>query len=966
MSYARNLARLARTGAPTVDTAQALRDLPIYGGLYPERVETLGALAAGDGGGGPWRWDAASTADEVPGLVILPTGHVGPGRWIGKTPWEINVESYGAKQGNDGAAFQRAANAAYLAGGGEIIIPEGDYYLDSFDAADTDGRVLWDTEFSSSTIPCVRIAGNTTLRGIGRVRLLFPGGVTSETYESGFAIQSGVLLSSYGTLAAFDAQREALPVLTVVTGPTGWGVTVADASVAIGGSAIAAGDVVSVRRLRGTDPDPNPASHPGIDATPIFRTPSREDSPVQFLTVLSVSGNTIYFREAPLHDFAAVEQLMLYVNRRDAEVRGIGFKNIEFATDPDTLSAGVAYWNVNQAFDIWYEDCRFTQMRVIHGTMDGVRADRCVFDDCDFVGFEAGHGVRVRDCTFIDRSEPARSTTGLFLNDSLRDAEVEGCAFHNYPKTAIWAIFGVHASIRDCLFVNCGAACRTPDSYTEALMVLGHVAVNFQTFRQSWLPLSGTWSSTAGSNAITGAGTKFLTEVSAGGALAFPGSSTPYTIASVESDTALTLATAAPATTSGNSLGCVAFLRRHTAESEITIERCRSIGPARTIATAHNARVVWRDCDFEVASDAGPWDGETAWAPFQTGESRDATGDATHYPGGHRGRWVWESTVVRPASGGAKNIEARGLVATNYGRFAPWRPPRTRLAAGWTHVNGVDDAPLVLSVNSAEQIADPALVLIADPTTPYVVDLAKGISAVDGATQAITLADRLHGAAKSSYTIAPGVPVGSSLGDPEVWSRCDTRGLSLSGAPTEHVGGWATIYSRFIPIGGWAGSTAYSVGAVVLNGGEVYYCVFAGTSAASGGPTGTGTGAVTDGTAKWRWLQTGGAYVGRATATPPPGQHRLDASALWADAYQLSGQWSVWQSAGATVDSADPVWTVAPLSPYTAWADVPGRGLHVMAADDDTADVIAISPTAASIVLSWRLSPAAAPTFNLP
>ena len=44
----------------------------------------------------------------------------------------------------------------------------------------------------------------------------------------------------------------------------------------------------------------------------------------------------------------------------------------------------------------------------------------------------------------------------------------------------------------------------------------------------------------------------------------------------------------------------------------------------------------------------------------------------------------------------------------------------------------------------------------------------------------------------------------------------------------------------------WAASTAYAVGQQVVNGGLAYVCTTAGTSAASGGPTGTGSG-ITDG-----------------------------------------------------------------------------------------------------------------------
>lgn len=52
----------------------------------------------------------------------------------------------------------------------------------------------------------------------------------------------------------------------------------------------------------------------------------------------------------------------------------------------------------------------------------------------------------------------------------------------------------------------------------------------------------------------------------------------------------------------------------------------------------------------------------------------------------------------------------------------------------------------------------------------------------------------------------------------------------------------------------WAGTTAYTVGQRVRNGGNVYICTTAGTSAASGGPTGTGSG-ITDGSVVWNYVQ---------------------------------------------------------------------------------------------------------------
>lgn len=51
----------------------------------------------------------------------------------------------------------------------------------------------------------------------------------------------------------------------------------------------------------------------------------------------------------------------------------------------------------------------------------------------------------------------------------------------------------------------------------------------------------------------------------------------------------------------------------------------------------------------------------------------------------------------------------------------------------------------------------------------------------------------------------------------------------------------------------WEASTAYALNTHVSNGGNVYVCTTAGTSAGSGGPTGTGTG-ISDGTAVWDFV----------------------------------------------------------------------------------------------------------------
>jgi uncharacterized phage protein gp47/JayE len=65
-----------------------------------------------------------------------------------------------------------------------------------------------------------------------------------------------------------------------------------------------------------------------------------------------------------------------------------------------------------------------------------------------------------------------------------------------------------------------------------------------------------------------------------------------------------------------------------------------------------------------------------------------------------------------------------------------------------------------------------------------------------------------------------------------------------------------TAAATIAAVTAWAGGTAYTVGQRRENGGEIYEVTVAGTSAASGGPTGQGS-AITDGGVTWKWVITG-------------------------------------------------------------------------------------------------------------
>jgi uncharacterized phage protein gp47/JayE len=58
----------------------------------------------------------------------------------------------------------------------------------------------------------------------------------------------------------------------------------------------------------------------------------------------------------------------------------------------------------------------------------------------------------------------------------------------------------------------------------------------------------------------------------------------------------------------------------------------------------------------------------------------------------------------------------------------------------------------------------------------------------------------------------------------------------------------------------WTATTAYGVGAVVKNAGNIYYCVVGGSSAGAGGPS-TTLSSITDGSVTWTYIGLGAAYA---------------------------------------------------------------------------------------------------------
>jgi hypothetical protein len=108
-----------------------------------------------------------------------------------------------------------------------------------------------------------------------------------------------------------------------------------------------------------------------------------------------------------------------------------------------------------------------------------------------------------------------------------------------------------------------------------------------------------------------------------------------------------------------------------------------------------------------------------------------------------------------------------------------------------------------------------------------------------------------------------------------------------------------TTSATLAAVTAWAGSTAYLVGARVKNGANLYQCITAGTSAGSGGPTGT-TADITDGGAHWRWFGAGAAAVDVEVESVDFGAVLAPAGALSVIETPVSG----WSGATNLLDAA--------------------------------------------------------------
>lgn len=383
------------------------------------------------------------------------TGHVS--RTVADKAREtISVTDFiaSADGSNRSQAFQRAYNYLYDQGGGTLEVPQGTYVLGRYPLADVGSRILWNMGLTSASGYAHHTAppSNIIVRGLGRPTLQFPrdrssagGNTNDQPYGYGGSWQ--MLASSAGP----DAEYTTYTVSTVVRDGTGHGVTLSSVS------GLAVGQVVMVE---------------GDQAN----TPSAENSPLQFLTIASISTLTVYFAEKFFHYFeSAISGLTLKLcSRLGGWTSNIQYENLRFeGTDPDEISYflvsrtnGARFYNI---------ECK----RFVIGTGRSQNIDIKGFRSWDGgkLFIEATSRYTVDDFD-IDASGLITATTlgGIYINDNAKRGLIKNGRISGAKRNGMSLLWGTEAMVRDVVLEDCAGGSDAVVTYQDedAALRLGH------------------------------------------------------------------------------------------------------------------------------------------------------------------------------------------------------------------------------------------------------------------------------------------------------------------------------------------------------------------------------------------------------------------------------------------------------------------------------------------------------------
>jgi phage tail sheath protein FI len=228
-------------------------------------------------------------------------------------------------------------------------------------------------------------------------------------------------------------------------------------------------------------------------------------------------------------------------------------------------------------------------------------------------------------------------------------------------------------------------------------------------------------------------------------------------------------------------------------------------------------------------------------------------------------------------------------------------------SAAFPLVSGSGTTALTLTAAFRGQ-ADPgswanniAISIVSNTSNPSVTDAFDVIVALVTLVKGAATYKILETWAKLSISGAPGYQQPQVLNDPNTGSK------------------YVSCATGSFPV--WAASTAYGLGAHVIHGGNVYVVTTAGSSAASGGPTGT-TASITDNTVTWAYVPPRLTPAWQASHAYAVGQYASNGANLYVvTTAGTSAATDGPTGTAASITDGTVVWAPVTLPTYTRLAD---------------------------------------------
>jgi hypothetical protein len=347
-------------------------------------------------------------------------------------------EFYKGSDGNDWMpAFQRASNAIHRIGGGVMQLTQSEYFLGEYALSDVDGIVLG-RQFNSQNVSRIWVLpSNVLVTSNQRTKINLGGGTSSPFgFTTSINVLSGLFDGELVTPVTQINQRLSKVQVQDIAG-------------------LRKGQTVRLAR----------------NARTKISTPSREDSPNQFLTISSVSESELTFTEQFRHRFDATEDLVVHFRAEGLDYpRNVWLENLYFCTP--TATAYICHsGTINSG---WHDITLDRGVSASWGTSSGVVSDRVfIYSDPvkqNTLTIESTSDVKW-GTLLVEGNRSPNSLGGLLINDGSINVHFKHIEASNFERSGITILYGGDVTIDELILRNCATEALDKNTYAAALSV---------------------------------------------------------------------------------------------------------------------------------------------------------------------------------------------------------------------------------------------------------------------------------------------------------------------------------------------------------------------------------------------------------------------------------------------------------------------------------------------------------------